>query len=163
MTDLLRIAGYVEESTVDGPGLRFTIFVQGCPHHCPGCHNPETHDPNGGFEIAAETLFEKMRNNPLLDGLALSGGEPFDQAAVLAALARRCRDELGFSVVTYTGYRYEELSAATENAFWQELLAVTDLLIDGPFDLAQHYPDLRFRGSFNQRLIDLRRQRQEKT
>ena len=75
----MRIAGTVQDSIVDGPGFRFTVFTQGCSHHCPGCHNPQTHDPSGGTEHTVEELLERMRSNPLTDGLTLSGGEPFEQ------------------------------------------------------------------------------------
>ena len=72
----LRVAGIVEESFVDGPGIRFTVFVQGCPHRCPGCHNPQTHAYEGGFWVEVGSLLARMEENPLLDGLSLSGGEP---------------------------------------------------------------------------------------
>ena len=104
----MRIANVVSDSIVDGPGLRFAVFTQGCPHHCPGCHNPETHDPAGGREATVAELAEQMLSNPLTDGLTLSGGEPFDQAGECAALAARAREK-GLNVWAYTGYRYETL------------------------------------------------------
>ena len=104
----LRIAGLVNDSIVDGPGIRYTIFVQGCPHHCPGCHNPDTHSFSGGSITDTGELLEKIKQNPLLDGVTFSGGEPFCQAAVLAELGKQIK-QLGLNIVTYTGYTFEEL------------------------------------------------------
>ncbi len=150
----MRIAGTVSDSIVDGPGLRFAVFTQGCFHHCPGCHNPETHDPNGGREVSLEELAEQMKRNPILDGLTLSGGEPFLQpaeCAKLAAIAHRA----GLDVWTYTGYLYEDLIAAG-TPYWDALLQESDVLVDGPFTEAKKSYGIRFRGSSNQRLIDLK-------
>ncbi|MDR1492591.1 MAG: anaerobic ribonucleoside-triphosphate reductase activating protein [Planctomycetaceae bacterium] len=155
----IRIAGVVPESITDGPGVRFTIFTQGCPRRCPGCHNPQTHDPNGGYEIDADEILARIKNNPLLDGVTFSGGEPFLQASPLADLAQRLR-ELDLTVVTYTGYRYEELLAANRPD-WLALLNETDILIDGPFMQEQTPATLLFRGSSNQRVIVLREVREK--
>ena len=150
----LQLAGVIRESIVDGPGIRFVVFAQGCPHRCPGCHNPATHDPAGGYAGDTETLLREFRKNPLLAGVTLSGGEPFLQAAPLAGLAREIH-ALGKSVVTYTGYTIERLLAGLEeHPGWEELLRQTDILIDGPFLEAQKSLNLRFRGSRNQRAID---------
>ncbi|MEG0321780.1 MAG: 4Fe-4S single cluster domain-containing protein, partial [Oscillospiraceae bacterium] len=104
----MRIASTISDSIVDGPGLRFTVFTQGCPHGCPGCHNPDTHDPNGGSEVSLEDLAAKMLKNPLTDGLTLSGGDPFTQAADCAALAQMAK-KAGLNIWAYTGYTYENL------------------------------------------------------
>ncbi len=149
----LQIAGVVGESIVDGPGIRFAVFVQGCPHHCPGCHNPQTHPFEGGQEADTEELLARIGGDPILKGITLSGGEPFCQAAPLAELARGAH-ALGKDVVTFTGYTYEQLLAMEDPAV-QSLLAETDLLIDGPFLEEEKNLELRFRGSENQRLIDL--------
>ena len=118
----LQLAGVIRESIVDGPGIRFVVFTQGCPHRCPGCHNPATHDPAGGYAGDTETLLREFRKNPLLAGVTLSGGEPFLQAAPLAGLAREIH-ALGKSVVTYTGYTIEQLLAGLEgHPGWEELL-----------------------------------------
>ena len=151
----MRIASTVSDSIVDGPGLRFTVFTQGCPHRCPGCHNPDTHDPAGGREAAVEELAEKLLSNPLTDGLTLSGGEPFCQAAECARLAAIAREK-GLNVWVYTGYTYERLIAG-EVPGAMELLAQTDVLVDGPFVEAQKSYAALFRGSANQRLIDVPR------
>ena len=149
----LRIAGTVNDSIVDGPGIRFTIFVQGCPHNCEGCHNPQTHDFNGGTVTTTEELLEKIKGNPLLDGVTFSGGEPFCQAEALAYLGKEIK-KLGLNVITYTGYTFEQLFENREKDHWGELLEVTDYLIDGPFILAQKDWEIKFRGSSNQRYID---------
>jgi anaerobic ribonucleoside-triphosphate reductase activating protein len=149
----LRIAGTVNDSIVDGPGIRFTIFTQGCPHNCEGCHNPQTHDFTGGTVTDTETLLEKIKGNPLLDGVTFSGGEPFCQAEQLSVLGAQIK-ELGLNVVTYTGYTFEQLYSEKDRYHWEELLKVTDFLIDGPFILAQKDWIIKFRGSSNQRYID---------
>lgn len=149
----LRIAGTVNDSIVDGPGIRFTIFVQGCPHNCKGCHNPHTHDFEGGTVVDTEELLEKIKSNPLLDGVTFSGGEPFCHAQALSGLGRQIR-ELGLDVITYTGYTFEQLFEKREENHWNELFEVTDFLIDGPFILEQKDWEIKFRGSSNQRYID---------
>ena len=150
----MRIADTVSDSIVDGPGLRFTVFTQGCPHHCPGCHNPETHDPAGGREVSVSELEEEMGKNPLIDGLTLSGGDPFCQAAECADLARLAHEK-GLNVWTYTGYTYERLLEGDLPGAL-ELLEQTDVLVDGPFLLAEKSYEALFRGSTNQRLIDVK-------
>ena len=85
---MIRICGVVRESIVDGPGLRFVLFTQGCPHHCPGCHNPESHALDGGYEVTAEKVLEEFKKNPLLKGITLSGGDPILQAGELVGICR---------------------------------------------------------------------------
>ena len=155
----LRIAGVVGDSIVDGPGLRLTVFTQGCPHRCPGCHNPQTHDFAGGYDAEVEELFEQYRENPLLRGVPLSGGEPFCQPEPLAELARLVHGA-GGDVFCYTGYTYEQLLGLDDPAV-AALLREVDVLIDGPYLEAQRDLTLLFRGSANQRLLDLPRTRAE--
>lgn len=151
---LLRLAGIAEDSIVDGPGLRLTLFTQGCPHHCPGCHNPETHALEGGSLYAPDAILARYAENPLLAGVTFSGGEPFLQAGPLARLAATIHAR-GGTVVTYTGYVYEALAArAVRDADVARLLDATDLLIDGPYVQALRSLELPFRGSSNQRLLD---------
>ncbi len=152
MSDL-RIAGTVNDSIVDGEGIRFTIFTQGCPHHCEGCHNPQTHDFNGGIVVNTDELLEKIKENPLLDGVTFSGGEPFCQARELAVLGKKIKS-LGLNITTYTGYTFEELYTNRYKNHWEELLAVTDILIDGHFIQELKDWTIKFRGSSNQRYID---------
>lgn len=149
----IRLAGIEPASITDGPGFRYTVFVQGCPHKCPGCHNPQTHDFSGGMEADTEMLLEDFAADPLLAGMTFSGGEPFCQPAPLAQLAQKVH-ALGKTVVCYSGWTYEQLLAMEDPAV-QALLSACDVLVDGPFLLEQRNLDLRFRGSENQRCIDL--------
>ena len=149
----MRIASYVHDSIVDGPGLRLTVFVQGCPHRCPGCHNPQTHDFAGGKALSVAELVRQMDENTLLDGLTLSGGEPFAQAEDCAALARAAR-ERGLNVWCYSGWTLEEL-LRDQRPGVRELLELTDVLVDGPFLLEERSLALKWRGSANQRVLDL--------
>ena len=154
----LRIAGIANDSIVDGPGLRLTVFFQGCPYRCPGCHNPQTHDPAGGRETDTAEILALMDKNPLLDGLTLSGGEPFIQPEAALELARAAKVR-SLNVWAYSGATYEAL-LVKHDAATDALLAFCDVLVDGPFILAQRSLDLSFRGSCNQRLIDLEKTRQ---
>lgn len=151
----ISLSGVTGDSIVDGPGLRLTIFTQGCLHHCPGCHNPQTHDPEGGSWANTEDILAAAAENPLLDGITLSGGDPFLQPVPCLALAEGAH-KIGLNVWTYTGYTWE--------ALWEEnapekiaLLKETDVLVDGPFLLAERSLELRFCGSRNQRLIDVKK------
>jgi len=160
----LRLAGVVRESIVDGPGIRFTVFAQGCPHHCIGCHNEGTHDFNGGIETEIDKIICEIDKNPLLSGVTFSGGEPFCQAEGFCVLAREIKAR-GLHIVTFSGYTYEELlqiSARSEpnGEAVRALLGLTDLLIDGRFELALRDLTLCFRGSQNQRLIDMNKTRE---
>lgn len=152
----LRIAGVVRESIVDGPGLRFTVFCQGCPHGCEGCHNPATHDFDGGYDCELSKILDAVDENPLLDGVTFSGGEPMCQAEAFARLALELKKR-GLSIVTYTGYTYEELLIMSEaQPAVARLLELTDILVDGPFISEKRDLTLLFRGSGNQRIIDMR-------
>ncbi len=152
---MLNISGISDDSIVDGPGLRYTIFVQGCPHHCPGCHNPQTHSFEGGQQRTLDSLMKEIRGNPLLYGVTFSGGEPFEQAKVLASLGYELKKN-GLNVMTYSGYTYEQLlQRAGKEQGVAALLDATDILVDGPYLEAQRDLTLLYRGSSNQRLIDL--------
>lgn len=156
MKDHIRISGIIEESISNGPGIRMVVFTQGCSHKCPGCHNPQTHDPEGGYDIAIEEIIRLAKENPLLDGITLSGGDPFDQAEASAALASALH-HLGYHITTYTGYTYEYILMQENQSGFKTLLEHTDLLIDGPYEMAQKSGLLKFRGSHNQRVINVRR------
>ena len=145
----MRIAGIVNDSIVDGPGLRLAIFAQGCPHHCPGCHNPESHDFAGGSDMDTEEIIARMDANPLLDGITLTGGEPFEQPEACRILADAAHAR-GLNVWAYSGYTFEQLCAVPEK---RRLLEACDVLVDGPFLLEERSLDLRFRGSKNQRVL----------
>jgi len=149
----IRIFGLTEDSIVDGPGLRLAVFTQGCTRACRGCHNPESASLDGGTLMDTEQILAKLRNNPLQTGITLSGGEPLLQAEACRALAEGAR-ALCKSVWLYTGYTWEELLEARDPAHLA-LLKSCDVLVDGPFLLAQRTVELPFRGSPNQRLIDV--------
>ena len=147
----MRISSVVHDSIVDGPGLRYVLFTQGCPHQCAGCHNPDTHDPQGGIEQDVEEIITDMLRNPLLDGLTLSGGEPFMQPKSCAKIARAAK-AVGLNVWCYTGFTLEQLRQMPEAA---TLLETVDVLVDGPFVQDLRTFDAKWRGSSNQRVIEL--------
>ena len=149
----IRIAGVVNDSIVDGDGYRFTIFTQGCPHHCPGCHNPQTHPFDGGRITDIDTLDRQIAENPLLSGVTFSGGEPFCQPEPLTALDRKLHQR-ALDIWIYTGYTLEQLQARQEPAI-NALLETADVLVDGPFHQEERDLTLAFRGSRNQRVIDM--------
>jgi anaerobic ribonucleoside-triphosphate reductase activating protein len=152
--DVVRVAGVTNESVVDGPGIRSAIFFQGCPHACPGCHNPETWPFEGGQIFKTEELIKKLTINPLVSGVTFSGGEPFQQSPAAVVLGRRLR-EMGLNIWVYTGYTWEVLMANLDRPGYQELLELTEVLIDGPFLREKQDLGLLFRGSTNQRLINV--------
>lgn len=157
----LRLAGVIRESIVDGPGMRMTIFTQGCPHHCEGCQNPQTHDFNGGYISHPENILNAIDEDPLLRGVTFSGGEPFMQPEALCELADEIHKR-GLDIITYTGFTFEELVSQKEKfPERMKLLERTDYLIDGKFVLSLRSLDLRFRGSSNQRIIDVKRSLEE--
>ena len=151
----LRVNDIVEESIVDGPGLRYVVFTQGCPHRCRGCHNPATHSPGGGYSMDTADIYARFSENPLLAGITFSGGEPFLQPQPLCDLAGRVRSG-GGTVMTYTGYTFEQLRAlASHTQAVAHLLFLTDILVDGPYvESLRDMENLRFRGSSNQRLLE---------
>ena len=159
----LKLAGVQQNSVVDGPGLRTAIFTQGCPHRCPGCHNPQTQDPTGGQWADVAELAADICADSSVRGVTFSGGEPFAQARALAQLAAHLKMK-NLHIAIYTGYTYEELrSKALIDSAVAALLAATDLLIDGPFVLAERDLAAAYRGSRNQRIIDVQATLQEGT
>lgn len=154
----IRVAGFANDSIVDGPGIRFTIFTQGCTHNCKGCQNPHTHALDAGYFIEIDEILEKIKSNPLLDGITISGGEPFLQSEACAELAKRVK-ELNLTVITYTGFTFEHLIKSDERL---KLLSETDILVDGPFVENEKSLALLFRGSKNQRIIAVKKSLEEK-
>ncbi|MDR0502840.1 MAG: anaerobic ribonucleoside-triphosphate reductase activating protein [Treponema sp.] len=151
----LYLSGITPESIVDGPGLRYVIFTQGCLHHCPGCHNPESWDINGGKEFSVKEIIRMIKKQMKIQGVTFSGGEPFLQAEGLAHVALAVH-QTGLDVVTYTGFTYEELiEKGKTDGNINSLLCATDLLIDGKYIHKKRAVDLPFRGSSNQRIIDV--------
>ncbi len=149
---MLNLAGMIPESIVDGPGLRMTIFCQGCPRHCEGCQNPETWEFGAGKNFSVSDVLEYIHQDPLCRGVTLSGGEPFEQAEDLAVMARILKSE-GYEIAAYSGYTFEELYRG--DAARKKLLSELDILIDGPFLLSKRSLSLNFRGSENQRILNI--------
>lgn len=147
----VRLAGVTHDSIVDGEGLRMVVFAQGCPHHCPGCHNPTTHDFAGGREGDTEQLLKELKENALEQGVTISGGEPFCQCAAMLELAKGAH-AMGRDVWAYSGWTFEKLLADEEKA---ALLRECDVLVDGRYVEAMRTLALPFRGSANQRIIDV--------
>jgi anaerobic ribonucleoside-triphosphate reductase activating protein len=147
---------------VDGPGLRFAIFTQGCPHHCPGCHNPQTHAFNAGYIDTVESLYHNILKDPLLSGVTFSGGEPFEQALPLAELAKLVHNH-NLDVITYTGYKFEYLwKFSNKKNHYMDLILQIDYIIDGKFDKKKKNYELNYTGSTNQRIIDCKKTLEEK-
>ncbi len=151
---MLELSGIVSDSIVDGPGIRMTVFAQGCPHHCQGCHNPETWQFGCGTPMEEERIADIVGTNPLCRGVTFSGGEPFAQAEGFTKLAQLLKQR-GYEVASYSGYTFEELANGTEAQ--QKLLKSIDVLIDGPFVMTQRSLEIPFRGSKNQRIIDVKK------
>ena len=151
---MLDLSGIVSDSIVDGPGIRTTIFSQGCPHRCPGCHNPETWEFGCGTTIPVEAIVDIVKSNPLCRGVTFSGGEPFAQAEGFAKLAKLLKAD-GYEVASYSGYTFETLLKGSEAQ--KELLECIDILIDGPFVQAEKSLEIAFRGSRNQRILDVKK------
>lgn len=155
----LKISGIVNDSIVDGPGLRFSLFTQGCPHNCPGCHNPQTHSFKGGKNYSLKKFKKQIQANPLLSGVTFSGGDPFSQAKALIPYAKFVKEQ-GLELACYTGYLFEQLNGEAI-PFAKELLSYIDILIDGKFVLSQKSLNLRYKGSKNQRTIDVQQSLKE--
>ena len=151
----MKIADTIQDSIVDGPGLRFVVFTQGCDIRCVGCHNPDALDPEGGREISVLELISQLYENPLTDGLTLSGGEPFMQALDCSKIAKAAKDK-GLNVWVFTGNTFEDLlfRGETEDCV-MALLKLTDVLVDGKYMQAQRTLSMKWRGSKNQRFVDV--------
>lgn len=162
----LQLSGIVEESVVDGPGIRLAIFVQGCRRGCPGCHNPQTHDPAGGRRVSvlelAKRLGALLDTDRLITGVTFSGGEPLEQAEALTQLAELLVLPRGLDLMVYTGYRLEELLEDSARgpqpsgfcSAARRLLSLADRMVDGPFLMEERDLTLQYRGSRNQRYLD---------
>lgn len=149
MSSILRIAGVQENSVVDGPGVRYVLFLQGCHHHCEGCHNPQTWPYDGGYDIATSDVVRAIVSDPIVSGVTFSGGEPFMQSHQLAPLARELKG-LGYNLWSYTGYLWNQVRD-------DELTKYLDVVVDGPFVKELKTLNTPFRGSSNQRIIDVQR------
>lgn len=151
----IRLAGIAYESLVNGPGMRRVFFSQGCKHNCLGCFNEDTHDFLGGEERDIELLIDDLKNNPMINGVTFSGGDPFEQADKFAYMAKRIK-ELGLNIWCYTGYTFEYiLENINKRDGWEEFLNNIDVLVDGKFEISKKIDGLKFKGSTNQRIIDV--------
>ena len=146
----MKVLNIAEGTCVDGPNLRTSIYFAGCTHACPGCHNPQSHDPMGGNELSEDEIMTVIAYNE--QPVTFSGGDPLFQAADLASLAARIKHELGYNIWCYTGYTWEYI---VDHPHLMEVMRYIDVLVDGPFVMAQRDLSLVFRGSANQRLIDV--------
>lgn len=151
---VFKCAGIVQNSTVDGIGLRQTVFFQGCLHHCKGCHNQHTWSFTGGYEEDTDNVLRAYQQDELLTGVTLTGGDPLFQPKAALDIAKRVK-LLGGNVWCYTGFTYEELVQANSSDI-KNLLYVIDVLVDGPFILEQKDLLLLWRGSSNQRVLKLK-------
>lgn len=155
--DAVNVAGIVRESIVDGPGFRFVIFCQGCPHGCKACHNPDTHAFKENKLIGVDELFEIIMKPRLGKGVTFSGGEPFCQSAPFAKLGEKLKAE-GIDILIFTGYEYEELiKMAKYNESIMRLIKTADYIVDGRYKEELRDLSLKFRGSSNQRIIDVKK------
>lgn len=153
MNSHLQVAGFLEHSTVNGEGFRSVLFLSGCPHHCPGCHNLEMQNINYGEDVTYDVLLKRIEKVlPLIDGLTLSGGEPFMQAEALIPFLKKLKEKWNLSIWCYTGYTYEALCM---NPLHLKLLNYIDVLIDGPFINELKDTNLKYRGSSNQRILKI--------
>lgn len=156
MSTTLRLGGVTANSVVDGPGLRTVIFLQGCPRHCPGCHNEKLLEPTGGREVTVEEAVQEIKAqiSPITQGITLSGGDPLLQPEAAYHLANQLKQELPhLDLWLYTGYTYDQVKELP-------VLELVDVLVDGPFLLEQKDLALVFRGSANQRLINVKKTRE---
>lgn len=157
----IRMCGIEPESIVDGPGFRYVLFVQGCPHHCDGCHNPESWPFDAGIDMSVDELFAGIMKNPNLQGVTYSGGEPFEQVSPLLELAKRIKAE-GLDLMSYSGYTLEELEERNDPDT-DELLSLLDILVDGRYEKSLRNLTLQYCGSENQRVIDMQKTRENRT
>lgn len=158
---LINIAGYLSPTCVNGPGVRLAVFAQGCPHDCKGCHNPDTHSFSGGHFVETHEIIDIIqRRGKLLDGVTLTGGEPFCQAEACKEIADAAHRE-GLSVWCYTGFTWKALMTEAD-PLRMALLASVDVLVDGPYIEELRVEDLPWRGSRNQKIIDVQKSLRER-
>ena len=156
MDKTIRLSGIAYESLVNGPGMRRVFFSQGCKHNCVGCFNPDTHDFNGGQLMNMDKLIEDVLINPIIKGITFSGGDPIEQADKFAYMAKAFK-KVNLNIWCYTGYLFEELlEMSKEKVGIRELINNIDVLVDGKFEIKKKEEGLRFKGSTNQRIIDVK-------
>lgn len=156
MKNMIRLSGIAYESLVNGPGMRRVFFSQGCIHNCKGCFNPDTHDFNGGEERNMDELINDVKNNPMIEGITFSGGDPFERAEEFAYMAKEFK-AMGLNIWVYTGYTFEQIiDNLDKRQGFKELIKNIDVLIDGRFE-EDKTGEYRYKGSSNQRIIDIKR------
>lgn len=156
MANLIRLSGIAYESLVNGPGMRRVFFSQGCKHGCTGCFNEDTHEFNGGEDRNMDELIKDVLENPMIKGVTFSGGDPFERAEEFSYMAEYFKKS-GLSVWSYTGYTFEYiLKHINERVGWKKLLDNLDVLVDGKFEESKTQDGLKYRGSTNQRIIDVK-------
>lgn len=161
MSNKIRLSGIAYESLVNGPGMRRVFFAQGCKHNCKGCFNPDTHDFSGGEEKDMDELIEDVLDNPFIKGITFSGGDPFEQADKFAYMAKKFKEH-DLNIWSYTGYKYEDILKNKDyHKGWNELIKYIDVLVDGKFEEDKKEEGLKFRGSSNQRIIDVQKSLKE--
>jgi len=158
----MKVLATIPETILDGEGIRYSIYLSGCNHHCEGCHNPDSWDPNNGYELTKDKLnniIDEINNNSIIDGITLSGGDPFYNIIELGKLLRELKTKTKKNIWVYTGYTIEEL---VKNPIALVCLDFIDVLVDGPFIEMYKDPRLEFRGSSNQRIINVKQYLNEK-
>lgn len=154
---MIRLSGIIHESLVNGPGIRRVFFSQGCKHNCKECFNPETHSFDGGELRNMDELIEELKGNPIISGVTFSGGDPFEQAGKFSYMAQKIK-ELGLNIWCYTGYKFEYIiNNLKDNEAWDKLINNIDVLVDGRFEITLRDESIKYRGSSNQRVIDVKR------
>lgn len=155
MSKNIRLSGIAYESLVNGPGMRRVFFSQGCKHNCKGCFNPDTHSFDGGEEKNMDELIKDVLRNPMIKGVTFSGGDPFERAEEFSYMAKKFREN-NINVWSYTGYMFEDIMSNLDiRNGWKELINNIDVLVDGRFEEDEKEEGLKFRGSSNQRIIDI--------
>lgn len=156
MANKIRLSGIAYESLVNGPGMRRVFFSQGCRHNCVGCFNKDTHDFLGGEEMDMDLLINDLKDNPMIKGVTFSGGDPLEQAEKFAYIALEVK-KLGLNIWCYTGYEFEYILENIDKKYgWRNLIENIDVIVDGKFDINRKKDGLKFKGSENQRIIDVK-------
>lgn len=148
---MIQVLDIIEDTMVDGPGFRTSIYCAGCHHECPGCHNPQSWNPEGGHSMTTDEVMKIIVADPYAN-VTFSGGDPMYQAEGFTELARAIRSQTQKTIWCYTGFTFE---AIVKIPRYRQLLDEIDVLVDGPFVKSLRDEDLLFRGSSNQRLIDV--------
>lgn len=156
MKDTIRLSGIAYESLVNGTGIRRVFFSQGCKHNCKGCFNQDTHDFNGGEERGIDDLIKDTLDNPIIKGVTFSGGDPFERAEEFSYMAKEFK-KFGLNIWCYSGYTFEEIiEISRENQGFNDLINNIDVLVDGKFIEEEKDEEIKYRGSGNQRIIDVK-------